>query len=145
MSRGFSLLGLIDIKDKLNVGGIIRAAHAYNVNGIITSGGRYKGARTDACKSVRSIPLYEGDDVFKTIPSNCTPVAVEYLENAQPLPSFNHPDRACYIFGAEDRTIEASDLEKCEHVVYIPTRICMNLMATVNVVLYDRFLKSQRR
>ncbi len=27
------------------------------------------------------------------------------------------------------------------HVVYVPTRHCMNLAATVNVVLYDRLSK----
>ncbi|TOK02114.1 hypothetical protein CGI27_01360, partial [Vibrio parahaemolyticus] len=28
------------------------------------------------------------------------------------------------------------------HVVYVPTHGCMNLAATVNVVLYDRLAKS---
>ena len=29
----------------------------------------------------------------------------------------------------------------CRDVVYVPTRYCMNLAATVNVVLYDRASK----
>ncbi|GAF89366.1 unnamed protein product, partial [marine sediment metagenome] len=29
----------------------------------------------------------------------------------------------------------------CKHTIYIPTAYCMNLSATVNVVLYDRMNK----
>ena len=35
-------------------------------------------------------------------------------------------------------------INQADEVVYIPTRGCMNLAATANVVLYDRLAKSQR-
>ena len=35
-------------------------------------------------------------------------------------------------------------VDRCEAVVYLPTEGCLNLAATVNVVLYDRMLKSGR-
>ena len=38
--------------------------------------------------------------------------------------------------------IAKSICNKCQHVVYVPTTGCMNLAATVNVLLYDRLAKS---
>lgn len=52
-----------------------------------------------------------------------------------------HPDRALYIFGPEDGSLDKEIRDWCEDVVYIPTTGCMNLAATVNVVLYDRMAK----
>jgi tRNA(Leu) C34 or U34 (ribose-2'-O)-methylase TrmL len=46
-----------------------------------------------------------------------------------------------YIFGPEDGTIEQDVIDQCDYVVYIPTIGCMNLAATVNVLLYDRLAK----
>jgi tRNA(Leu) C34 or U34 (ribose-2'-O)-methylase TrmL len=46
-----------------------------------------------------------------------------------------------YIFGPEDGSLPQSVVDQCEHVVFIPTTGCMNLAATVNVVLYDRLAK----
>jgi hypothetical protein len=51
------------------------------------------------------------------------------------------PDRALYIFGPEDGSLDKDIRDWCEDVVYIPTTGCMNLAATVNVVLYDRLAK----
>lgn len=50
-------------------------------------------------------------------------------------------DRALYIFGPEDGSLDKEIRDWCEDVVYIPTTGCMNLAATVNVVLYDRLAK----
>ena len=72
----------------------------------------------------------------------CIPVAVELVEGARPLPEYTHPDRALYIFGPEDGSLQQEILDWCgAEVVYIPTQGCMNLAATVNVVLYDRLAK----
>jgi tRNA(Leu) C34 or U34 (ribose-2'-O)-methylase TrmL len=47
-----------------------------------------------------------------------------------------------YVFGPEDGTISQAVIDKADAVVYIPTNGCMNLAATVNVLLYDRLAKS---
>jgi tRNA(Leu) C34 or U34 (ribose-2'-O)-methylase TrmL len=70
-----------------------------------------------------------------------TKVAIELVEGATPLPLFKHPEEALYIFGPEDGSIEQEVVDLCDHVVYIPTIGCMNLAATVNVLLYDRLAK----
>jgi len=71
----------------------------------------------------------------------CVPVAVELVEGAKPLTEYKHPARAFYIFGPEDGTLKKKITDFCDDVVYIPTEGCMNLAATVNVVLYDRLAK----
>ncbi|MNN69077.1 SpoU rRNA Methylase family protein [compost metagenome] len=87
------------------------------------------------------IPLIGIDDLQRIIPLGCTPVAVELVEGARPLPEYTHPDRAIYIFGPEDGSLSADVRAWCEETIYIPTEGCMNLAATVNVVLYDRMAK----
>ena len=81
------------------------------------------------------------DDLFSALPVDCTAVAVDFLPHAHPLPQYQHPERAFYIFGSENRTLDAEVTQRCAHAIYIPTRISMNLAATVNVVLYDRAAK----
>lgn len=68
-------------------------------------------------------------------------MAVELVDGARALPEYTHPDRALYIFGPEDGSLDQDIRDWCEDVVYIPTEGCMNLAATVNVVLYDRMAK----
>jgi tRNA(Leu) C34 or U34 (ribose-2'-O)-methylase TrmL len=71
------------------------------------------------------------------------PVAIEFIEDSIALPKFTHPKSAFYIFGAEDQTLGRDILDRCKHVVMVPTAYCMNLAATVNVVLYDRMAKGK--
>jgi tRNA(Leu) C34 or U34 (ribose-2'-O)-methylase TrmL len=68
-------------------------------------------------------------------------VAVELIDGAKSLTTYKHPPRAFYIFGPEDGTLKKEITDFCEDIVYIPTEGCMNLAATVNVVLYDRLAK----
>jgi tRNA(Leu) C34 or U34 (ribose-2'-O)-methylase TrmL len=70
-----------------------------------------------------------------------TPVAVELTDDAAPLPAFEHPDRAFYVFGPEDGTLSGKLLGACADRVAIPAARCLNLAAAVSVVLYDRCAK----
>lgn len=142
---GFSGIGLYHPKDRHNVAATLRAAEAYGSAFVAYSGKRYRTSGVDANKSVRKLPLFQTDDLFDLIPYDCTPVAIEFLKDAKPLHTFEHPKRAFYIFGPEDSTLGEPVLSKCAHVVYVPTEICMNLAATVNVVLYDRMVKEIQR
>ena len=65
------------------------------------------------------------------------------MEGATPLPAFEHPDNAFYLFGPEDGSLSESHLSMCDEVVYIPTLSSLNLAVTANIVLYDRLAKSQ--
>lgn len=79
------------------------------------------------------------------IPYDAVPVAVDLIEGAEELPAFVHPQRAFYIFGPEDGTLGKAVTEWCQRKIVIPTLDCMNLAATVNVVLYDRLSKQLTR
>ena len=92
-------------------------------------------------KHARHIPVLQVSDLHDVIPWNCVPVAVDLVPEATPLPEYEHPERAFYVFGAEDQTLGARVLGWCRDVVYVPTAGCMNLSCAVNVVLYDRMVK----
>ena len=144
--RGFACLGLVSPKTAENVGGVLRAAHCYRVAQVNISGGRNDFLRhaTNTPMAHRHTPVFLVKDVFEYLPIDTEIVAVDLVDGAMPLPSFRHPQRALYVFGPEDGTIGEAQIGRADHVVYIPTRNCMNLASTVNVVLYDRLLKSTK-
>jgi tRNA(Leu) C34 or U34 (ribose-2'-O)-methylase TrmL len=81
------------------------------------------------------------NDLSDVIPYGAIPVAVDLVDGAISLPQYYHPERAFYIFGPEDGTLGESVLSWCRDRIMVPTDYCMNLAATVNVVLYDRMVK----
>ena len=126
----------------------MRAAGCFRADAVFYTGKRYDQAmrfQTDTKNRTKSIPLTGVDDLLENIPNESKIVCVELVENATLLHEFKHPDNACYIFGPEDGTIGQEVIDKADTVVYIPTIGCMNLAATVNVVLYDRSAKSSQR
>ncbi|VXB98373.1 hypothetical protein PSEUDO8BK_40575 [Pseudomonas sp. 8BK] len=143
-NKRYACIGLFNPKSPENVGSVMRAAGCYSAASVFYSGKRYARARdfiTDTQRIYMDIPLIGVEDLQQIIPIGCTPVAVELVEGARPLPQYTHPDRAIYIFGPEDGSLSKEVLDWCEDVIYIPTQGCMNLAATVNVVLYDRMAK----
>lgn len=139
--RGYCGIGLDNPKTNINVGSVLRAAGVYGASFVAASGGRFGSEKTDTMKAYRKLPLYRIDDLYKIIPYDCVPVAIDLVEGAVPLHEYKHPERAFYIFGAEDATLGNRVLSWCRDKVMIPTDGCMNLAATVNVVLYDRLAK----
>ena len=143
-TRGFAAIALDNPKSGKNVGGTMRAAYVYGAALIVLGGHRPdKLLRhpTDTMKAYRHMPLIRSPDVFDALPYDTVPVAVDLVDDAQSLVDFDHPERAFYVFGAEDATLGRRVIDRCVHRVMVPTRRCMNLAATVNVVLYDRLAK----
>lgn len=139
------VIGVHQPKNSLNVGSILRAAGCYEADLVAVAGSRYRESVTDTQKTSRHIPLLEVDDLRKIIPKGCVPVGVDLVEGARSLIEYIHPERAFYIFGGEDRTLGDEVLPWCRDIIYIPTSFCMNLAATVNVVLYDRLAKLTKK
>ena len=139
----FCAIGLDNPKSNVNVGSALRAADVYGASFVATTGRRYKGSPTDVSTAHRKLPLFRIDNLKKAIPLDCVPVAVDLIEGSQSLVDYEHPDRAFYIFGAEDATLGKRITDFCRDVVHVPTNGCMNLAATVNVVLYDRLAKEK--
>ncbi|UZO91723.1 RNA methyltransferase [Roseomonas mucosa] len=144
-TRGFTALGLVSPKCNANVGAALRAAACYSSDLIVLSGHRYRKQSTDTTKAWRHLPvLHNQADVFDAAPYGAVPVAVELVPGAIELPDFVHPERAYYIFGPEDGSLGDKVITRCRYVVAVPTAYCMNLAATINVVLYDRLTKRRR-
>jgi tRNA(Leu) C34 or U34 (ribose-2'-O)-methylase TrmL len=93
---------------------------------------------------VDKIPLLGVDNLMEMVPAGCVPVVVDLIEGATSLPDYVHPERAFYIFGPEDGTLDPARCGAVKDVVYVPTQGCMNLAASVNVILYDRLAKRLR-
>ncbi|OIN29125.1 RNA methyltransferase [Vibrio barjaei] len=139
------IIGLHNPKSPTNVGAVMRAAGCYNATQVRYSGTRYSRAvrfQTDTQNTHERIELVEMNDLTADVSDNVSVVCVEFAVGATSLPSFNHPDNAVYVFGPEDGSLPQELVDKADHVVYVPTHGCMNLAATVNVVLYDRLAKS---
>lgn len=139
--RGYAAIGLDNPKCPANLGGVMRAAGCYGAAMVAISGQRMKKAPADVLKRWRTMPVIETGDLRLVIPYGCVPVAVDLVPGALSLAGYAHPERAFYIFGAEDATLDSRTLSWCRDVIYIPTAGCMNLAATANVVLYDRLVK----
>jgi tRNA(Leu) C34 or U34 (ribose-2'-O)-methylase TrmL len=142
--RGFASIGLHLPKTGHNVGAVLRAAQCYGAASVSISGQRVNRdlikTATNTLQTQRHIPVFRGE-LRDLIPYGAVPVAVDLVDDAESLVDFRHPHSAFYIFGPEDGTLGKAILDWCPKRVMVPTRFCMNLAATVNVVLYDRLAK----
>jgi len=139
--RGYAAIGLDRPKDKANLGGVLRAAGCYGASMVAVSGDRMGKYATDTMQAWKHIPCINTDSLFDVIPFGAIPVVVELTARAKSIVTFCHPERAFYIFGPEDGSVKQEIIDRCPLVIYVPTNKCMNLAATVNVVLYDRMAK----
>ena len=140
------IIALTNPKSPTNVGAVLRAAGCFGASQIIYSGNRYDIAKkyaTDTQKAIDSVSLQKVDDFIATKPDDVKLICVDLVEGAVPLPQFEHPDNAMYLFGPEDGSLKQEIIDQADHVVYMPTKGSLNLAASVNVVLYDRLAKSQ--
>jgi tRNA(Leu) C34 or U34 (ribose-2'-O)-methylase TrmL len=141
-TKGFASIGLYNPKNVINVGHVLRSAFNYDVSTVIIEGFRDIKASTDTMKSYRHIPVIRTNSLKDSVPYQAVPVAIELCNDARDLRTFIHPPSAFYIFGPEDGSLGEKVLSFCPLKIMVPTKGCMNLAACVNVVLYDRFLKS---
>lgn len=147
MTKEFTCLGLINPKSATNVGSVMRAAGCFDADEVCYQGSRFDYAKkfaTDTQLASERIALLKVDDMIAHKPKDAKLVCVELTVGATPLPEFEHPDQALYVFGPEDGSISQQLIDQADEVVYIPTLSCLNLAATVNIVLYDRASKKQR-
>jgi len=141
---GYAAIGLYHPKNSINVGSVLRAAGCYDAAMVAFCGSRYKKAVSDTNKTHNKIPLIRTESLKDIIPYGCVPVAVDLVEGATNIIEYEHPKNAFYIFGPEDGTLGNNVIGWCKDVIYVPTKQCMNLAATVNVVLYDRIFKQNK-
>ena len=145
-TRGFSVVALENPIRNVNIGSAMRAAFVYGASmGVIATdqevSHKMMNSRTDSMSTYKHMPTLVVENVLDAVPYGCVPVGVEMVPESENLVYLEHPERAYYIFGPENGSISLETLSKCAAKVCVPTRYCMNLAATVNVVLYDRLSK----
>jgi len=141
--RGYFAIGVESVSKPGNLGNLIRTAHAFGASFVFTirSGVDLASSKTDTSKSPGSVPYYAFDSVDELLlPRGCSLVGVEYLDEAVELPSFRHPRCAAYVLGQERGVLSSELIARCDHVIKIPTRFCINLSTAGAIVLYDRLL-----
>jgi tRNA G18 (ribose-2'-O)-methylase SpoU len=141
--RGYFGIGAEGISKPMNLGNLIRSAHAFGASFVFLIDAHYtaSSALSDTSQAERQLPLYRFDAVERlALPNRCALIGVELLEEATELPSFRHPLNAAYVFGPERSSLSAALVARCAHVVRIPTRFCINLAAAGAIVMYDRML-----
>ena len=146
-----AIIGLQNPKSPTNVGGVMRAAGCYRADEVRYTGKRYALAaqhrgeqyNTDTKRVSQHIPLKGVESLLDELDVDTKVICVDLVEGATPLPAFSHPEKAIYLFGPEDGTLDQALIDRADEVVYVPTVGCMNLASSVNVLLYDRLAKGE--
>jgi tRNA(Leu) C34 or U34 (ribose-2'-O)-methylase TrmL len=146
--RGFYGIGIYHPKNEVNMGTLWRSAFLYNADFIFTIGKRYQHQASDTTKAFYHVPLWEFqsfEDFKKSMPRESRLICVELSKKARQLDTFIHPERACYLLGAEDNGIP-EDILYGHTIIQIPTENAqsMNVSTAGTIILYDRFIKRRK-
>jgi tRNA G18 (ribose-2'-O)-methylase SpoU len=140
-TRGYFAVGAERLSKSLNLGNLMRSAHAFGASFTFTIGATYQAleARADTSKGQWHLPHYNWSDLDSIdLPQGCKLVGIELLDEAENLPSFKHPLRAAYVLGPERGSLSPELLARCHYTVKIPTRFCINVAMAGAIVMYDR-------
>ncbi|MBU6372271.1 MAG: RNA methyltransferase [Alphaproteobacteria bacterium] len=142
--RGYFGIGCEEISKPMNMGALMRTAHAFGASFFFSINAHAKVREVynaDTSRSMDHLPYYpydRGEDLL--LPKGCVLVGIELTDDAVDLPSFKHPPAAAYVLGRERGSISPGLLAKCAHVVKIPTKFCVNVGLAGALVMYDRVL-----
>jgi tRNA G18 (ribose-2'-O)-methylase SpoU len=139
--KGYFAIGAERMSKSLNLGNLMRSAHAFGASFTFTVGATYQAleARADTSKGQWHIPHYNWASLQEmALPQGCKLVGVELIDEAIDLPSFRHPMRAAYILGPEQGSLSPELLARCAYVVKIPSSFCVNVAVAGAIVMYDR-------
>lgn len=142
--RGYFGIGVEGISKAHNLGAVLRTGHAFGASFAFTIAAEpnlRQVNQTDTSKSNIHVPYYEwdhGEDLI--LPRGCALVGVELTPDAVNLPSFRHPLNAAYILGPEAGSLSPHMQNKCDHIIKIPTKFCLNVSLAAALTLYDRTL-----
>ena len=140
-ARGYFAIGVEGISKPVNLGNLVRSAHAFGASFVFTIGAdeRALEMRADTSKADIHLPLYHWASLAElALPKGCSLVGIEILDEATDLPSFAHPLRAAYVLGPERGALSPALAARCQHLVRIPAAFSLNLATAGAIVMYDR-------
>lgn len=146
--RGYFAIGAEGISKPMNLGALMRSAHAFGASFFFTVAATFDAhevKQADTSDAARHLPLYTYDAVEAlTLPRGCALVGVELTEDAVELPSFYHPQAAAYVLGRERGSLSPALQARCDYLVKIPTKFCINVGTAGAIVMYDRLISQGR-
>jgi tRNA G18 (ribose-2'-O)-methylase SpoU len=142
--RGYFGVGAERISKPMNLGAILRTAHAFGASFAFSIGAHHRARDmrlSDTAKSPAHMPFYEWAEIAEMrLPKGCVVVGVELDPDAVDLPSFRHPLNAAYLLGPERGELSPEARGRCAHLVRIPTKFSLNVSVAAALVMYDRAL-----
>ena len=146
--RGYFGIGIEGLSKPMNAGNLFRSANAFGASFVFTVGGTYPRAKAklaDTSDTPGQVPFYDFKDAGALeLPGQCALVGVELLDEAIELPSFRHPRCAAYVLGPERGYLTDALRRRCEFVIKIPSRFCINVATAGAIVMYDRIISLGR-
>ncbi len=144
MMRGYFGIGAEDMSKPINLGALMRTAHAFGSSFFFTINAHPKvreAYNSDTSRSFDHMPYYAWENLeAMRLPKGCALVGVELTDEAVELPRFQHPNAAAYVLGRERGSLSSELVARCKHVVKIPTKFCLNVGLAGALVMYDRLL-----
>ena len=142
--RGYFSVGVEGISKGFNLGNLVRTAHAFGASAFFTINAAVDYAEvksSDTSHADIHLPFYAYKNLPEfTLPKGCALVGVELLDEASALPSFRHPLRAAYVLGPEKGSLSKALQKRCDYLVKIPAKFCVNVGVAGAVVIYDRMI-----
>jgi tRNA G18 (ribose-2'-O)-methylase SpoU len=146
--RGYFAIGAENISKPMNLGNLIRSAHAFGASFFFTIAPVFAAAEvrlSDTSDAAKHLPLYNYDRVDELIlPRGCALIGVELSDDAVELPSFHHPNAAAYVLGPERGALSPEMQARCQQLIQIPTKFSVNVGIAGAIVMYDRLISRGR-
>ncbi len=146
--RGFFAMGVEGISKPANVGNLVRSSHSFGASYFFTIAPvvDFKGMKlSDTSDAFDHMPFYNFNSVEElSLPHKCSLVGIELLEESIDLPSFKHPTRAAYVLGPERGNLSDELVKKCDFIIKIPMKFCVNVGVAGAIVMYDRLISMGR-
>ena len=146
--RGYFGIGVEGLSKPMNLGNLLRSTHAFGGSFFFTVAPEMairKVQKADTSHAAESLPTYIFDSVGQILlPRGCKLIGVELTEDAVDLPSFHHPKAAAYVLGPERGSLSPELQARCDQLVKIPMKFCVNVGIAGALVMYDRLLAMGR-
>lgn len=144
MMRGYFAVGVEGISKGFNLGNLVRTSHAFGASFFFTINAAvsYDEVKaTDTSHADIHMPFFAYPNVAAMdLPKDCALVGVELMEDSVDMPSFRHPLRAAYVLGPEKGSLSPALVARCDHIVKIPAKFCVNVGVAGAITIYDRMI-----
>ena len=142
--RGYFGVGVEGISKSFNLGNLVRTSHAFGASFFFTINSHlnYQDIRaSDTSHAAIHMPFYAHKNLEEfTLPKDCSLVGVELMDDSVDLPTFRHPLRAAYVLGPEMGSLSPELVARCDHIVKIPMKFCVNVGVAGALCIYDRMI-----